>query len=439
LTKAIIGAGMMPIPHAFNLLGWVAACGMLIGVAAVTYWTNAVMVQGSADTGEGSYASLVGRLVGPAGAGLLQAALFGFCFGVMAVYLVVIGDIMAGAPGAGNGLVSELFGVKSGPLLQRSNIILGVAAAVCAPLVAVRDISKLSVFNILGVGAVMLLAATAGLLGLTALITGAAHIPPAAPNLAAFGDSSLRVAMGMAGVVPIILNCYVGHQSVHGIMAMLKPYSVNEMKAVCAGSLIMGLVIFLVLGLGSVAAFGGAVDANILNNLSAGGMAGLLGPQLASVLSVVVRGGFLVSLLGSFALLMFPLRTCLIELIWNKQLAAAGSGPAKAAVTGEIEQKHYTVLTYGILASTVATAVLVPDIWAALSIVGDLASTVQAFVVPALIGLALAAGKHLQGAKGAALDSSSSSSAWFQKLMSLLVLAVGVALFGNGILQRVLA
>jgi hypothetical protein len=90
------------------------------------------------------------------------------------------------------------------------------------------------------------------------------------------------------------------------------------------------------------------------------------------VLSVLVRGGFLVSLLGSFALLMFPLRTCLIELLWGKQLATAGSGPAKAAKTAEIEGANYSLLTYGILASTVATAVLVPDIWAALSIVGDL-------------------------------------------------------------------
>jgi hypothetical protein len=90
------------------------------------------------------------------------------------------------------------------------------------------------------------------------------------------------------------------------------------------------------------------------------------------VLSVLVRGGFLVSLLGSFALLMFPLRTCLIELLWGKQLAAAGSGAAKAAKTAEIEGANYSLLTYGILASTVATAVLVPDIWAALSIVGDL-------------------------------------------------------------------
>jgi hypothetical protein len=44
----------------------------------------------------------------------------------------------AGAPGAANGLISELFGVKSGPLLQRSNIILGLAAFACLPLVSIR-------------------------------------------------------------------------------------------------------------------------------------------------------------------------------------------------------------------------------------------------------------------------------------------------------------
>jgi amino acid permease len=59
------------------------------------------MLQGSAETGERSYASLVGRVLGPAGEGLLQAALFGFCFGVMAVYLVVCGDVLAGEHGGG--------------------------------------------------------------------------------------------------------------------------------------------------------------------------------------------------------------------------------------------------------------------------------------------------------------------------------------------------
>jgi hypothetical protein len=44
----------------------------------------------------------------------------------------------SGAPGAANGMISEMFGVKSGPALVRSNCILAVAAGVCAPLVALR-------------------------------------------------------------------------------------------------------------------------------------------------------------------------------------------------------------------------------------------------------------------------------------------------------------
>lgn len=105
----------------------------------------------------------------------------------------------------------------------------------------------------------------------------------AAPNLAALGDSPLRIAMGLAGIVPIILNCYVGHQSVHGIMAVLQPYSADTMKSVCAGALGLGAVLFMALGLGGVTAFGPATSANILVNMSAAGMAPLLGTGPAQV------------------------------------------------------------------------------------------------------------------------------------------------------------
>lgn len=80
---------------------------------------------------------------------------------------------------------------------------------------------------------------------------------------------------------------------------------------------------------------------------------------------------------------MFPLRTCLIELLWGGKELKGTSGAAKAAAVSKIGSKYYAPLTYGILASTVATAVLVPDIWAALSIVGDLASTMQVGVANA--------------------------------------------------------
>jgi hypothetical protein len=42
-----------------------------------------------------------------------------------------------------------------------------------------RDISKLALFNVLGVGAVVLLGAAAGLLGVVAVMNGTAFAPPA--------------------------------------------------------------------------------------------------------------------------------------------------------------------------------------------------------------------------------------------------------------------
>ena len=55
-----------------------------------------LVLQGADVTGESSYSGLANRVGGPLAEGALQLGLFGFCFGVMAVYLVVIGDILAG-------------------------------------------------------------------------------------------------------------------------------------------------------------------------------------------------------------------------------------------------------------------------------------------------------------------------------------------------------
>ncbi|WIA19762.1 hypothetical protein OEZ85_005676 [Tetradesmus obliquus] len=107
--------------------------------------------------------------------------------------------------------------------------------------------------------------------------------------------------------------------------------------------------------------------------------------------------------------------------------AAAGTASnAAAAVRGPLrwqqqEQRWYYVLTYGLLAGMVVVAVAASNIWEVLSAVGDLASTIQAFVVPGLIALVLAElllrAVHYVGGS--------------------FVIALGLALFANGIYQRV--
>ena len=149
---------------------------------------------------------------------------------------------------------------------------------------------KLAVFNVIGVVASALLAATAALLGVVAVATGSMQPVPLYPQWHLFGDTSLKIAMGLAGVIPVVLNCYVGHQNMFPLMDMLKPYSVKAMAGVSAAALAGSCGIFWVLAAGTVVAFGSGVDFNVLNNLSQGGMAGLLGGPLAQVGGVGGRG-----------------------------------------------------------------------------------------------------------------------------------------------------
>ncbi len=138
-------------------------------------------------------------------------------------------------------------------------------------------------------------------------------------------------------------------------------------------------------------------------------------PFLSSqLINLTVRGGFLVSLIGSFVNFMFPLRSTVSELIWG------GGDKAEA-----LEAQFFVPLTYGLM----ACAVVVPNIWAALSFVGNIATTMAAFIIPAMIALSL--GDRLNPGASAGQRAAN-------KAVAYVVLVLGVALFGNGVLQQFL-
>jgi hypothetical protein len=351
---------------------------------------------------------------------------------------------------------------------------------------------KLALFNILGVGATMLLAVTAAVLGVAAVMKGSAHPISMMPQWERLGPTRAAQLESLTEVLPVVLACYVAHQSLHPLMPLLKPYSPRRMCAVIATALGMVVCIFLLLSVGASVAFGLEVDPNVLNNISEAGMTPLLGPVLADILSLVIRGGYMMSLVANLLLYVHPLRSYISEMIWpepdddststtadrvvhidwaqcpvNEHDVAAGSSPkaadlitrttgaapaagpqvitAAAAVdtlpavivddlaavqtapvfqidpedhgqqqqqgyvvaadptepsTGpaappllrwqQQEQRWYYLLTYALLAIISMCAVCVPNIWAALSAIGDLASTIQAFVIPGAIALVLA-------------------------------------------------
>eukprot|EP00775_Hariotina_reticulata_P005172 gene5172-5410_t len=412
----------MAIPRAYFAIGSLAGTGMLVGVGVLTYFTLAVLVQGSAATGASTYSQLTRTLCGGVIMKVLQVAVLAFCFGFGVVYLVIIRDILRGAPPACNGLICELFGIgNTGPLADPRLIIAAVALLFCTPLLLFRSMDKLSSLNIVGVAAIAMLAAVAAGLGIQALVAGSAHSIPLLPQWTLLGPTTPQQLQALTAVMPVMIACYVAHQSLHPLMPLLKPYSDSRMCAVIAAALSISFGVFTTLAVGSSLAFGPVLDVNVLTNFSVSGLEPATGPFLARMLSWSIRGGYLIALLASLLLYMHPLRGCLAEMIWQKDEEQSGLGiglqtlednnlvqgdgrasntagnfsaigaadtehgtsPENQTVSGSAtareqqqqywqcqEQRHYYLLTYGLLVVMVLCAITVPNIWAALSIIG---------------------------------------------------------------------
>jgi hypothetical protein len=273
----------------------------------------------------------------------------------------------------------------------------------------------------------------------------------------------------------LLLVCYAlltPLQNLHPAMPLLRPYTPNRMCGVVAIALSISASVFVALSVGSSLAFGiDQLETNVLNNFSAEDLAPFVGHAWGEVMSWLIRGGYLVSVLGSLLLYMYPLRSCVAEVIWGAgypratstvsegnasglsgscddhavaTAAAAGNYNSYATLEGSTvcsssiesvdatvmlsvgssgswiggftedpatvhemesvasmeqqqqqlrwqnpEQQWYYTLTYGLLVCMVLVAVLVPSIWSALSLIGDLACTTQAFMLPGAVALVL--------------------------------------------------
>lgn len=190
---------------------------------------------------------------------------------------------------------------------------------------------SLAFLNVVGVAAVVLVAAVAAFLGGQALATGTAHALPLFPQWALLGPTKAEQLESLADIVPVILACYVGHQNIFPLMPLLEPYTRRRMCMVIAVALALSASVFTALAAGAALAFGPTLEVNVLNNFSEEDLAPLVGPAIAAALSWVIRGGYLVSVLGSLLLFMYPLRSTLADMLWGSELEPVVSAPNAAA------------------------------------------------------------------------------------------------------------
>lgn len=95
-----------------------------------------------------------------------------------------------------------------------------------------RSMDRLAALNTAGVAATVVLSLAAVALAVVAAAAGQAHPIPMLPQWSLLGHSRTEQLEALTDVIPVILACYVAHQSLHPLMPLLKPYSQARMLKV---------------------------------------------------------------------------------------------------------------------------------------------------------------------------------------------------------------
>jgi sodium-coupled neutral amino acid transporter 11 len=146
--NSIVGAGIIGLPFAMNEAGIYLGMIMLVVVAWLTDYCVRMLVDVGVRVGKTDYELLCEHAWGRPGFLLVSFSMFGFAYGAMLAYLVIIGDTVpvvleewTGSPFLGN----------------RVFIIVLCATGICLPLSSLREIGKLANTSAVSIASVLLI------------------------------------------------------------------------------------------------------------------------------------------------------------------------------------------------------------------------------------------------------------------------------------------
>ncbi|TVU36673.1 hypothetical protein EJB05_18617, partial [Eragrostis curvula] len=209
VSTSIVGAGIMSIPAAMRVLGVLPALVLIAAVAALSDVSVEFMLRytGWAGGGPPSYAGIMGDAFGRAGAAVLNVFIAFTTTGTLVVYLIIIGDVMSGSVGGGEGVLQELFGERW--WTAREFVLLVTAVFVLLPLVLRRRVGEFTpMLYSLGSAeeASLLLPEHAGepvpVTGGSASVVGAVF--NVSTSVVGAGIMSIPAAMRVLGVAPAV-------------------------------------------------------------------------------------------------------------------------------------------------------------------------------------------------------------------------------------------
>eukprot|EP00123_Amoebidium_parasiticum_P007826 comp18389_c0_seq1/m.19569 comp18389_c0_seq1/g.19569 ORF comp18389_c0_seq1/g.19569 comp18389_c0_seq1/m.19569 type:complete len:493 (-) comp18389_c0_seq1:254-1732(-) len=363
LTKAMVGAGMLALPHANAQVGWVMGIFTLLFGAVATYVGYVLLARCAQwmDSSPTSYGRLC-RLTYPSFAWLVDLCILVSCYSGALSYLIIVGDLLPS--------VTMSFGVPEDSLYAgRTFWITTVFLVLEVPLTCLRRVDKLSYTSALGVMGLCYVVILSFLL----LLAPSRELDPCfhtgAEEVCRGQIETFTSLVSFLRALPTYLFAFGGHFIIFDLYDTLRNVTVQRLEnQVFLPSMSLTTAIYAMFGLFGYFTFGSTVKSNILVNY----------PDTAPV--TAARLLMSVAVAVSYPLVMHATRSSFMAIL-TVALTKLNCVGEKACTPRAQELLHWasTVLLLG---SSYVVVFFVHDLGVVVSLAGILCGVPICFILP---------------------------------------------------------
>jgi len=369
LSNTILGAGMLGLPHAFGVCGWVLGYSLLIVFACLASLGLFLLSccatklrEADPKRGKQSFYAIAMAVL-PQATTLIDAAVAIKCFGVGTSYFIVVGDLV---PTALEGL-----GIESEFLLQRR-----VCITICflcggLPLIFQKSLDALRHTSAAAIVFVLFICVVMFLFSLNIMDTCGKY-GCHKDGKDTLGDDDLIATLKVLSIFIFGFTC---HQNIFSITNEIQQPTIRRIGIVIFTSISMALVIYTLVATTGYETYGNLVRSDVLENY----------PQQSALL-VVGRVCTSLLVILSYPMQFFPCRNSFRQLMFGSpgedgEGGIFGNGLNRSA---KAEQMRFLVMTAVIAACSFTLAMVLEDLGVILSIVGATGSTTISYILPGI-------------------------------------------------------
>uniref|UniRef100_A0A6B2E916 Putative amino acid transporter n=1 Tax=Phlebotomus kandelakii TaxID=1109342 RepID=A0A6B2E916_9DIPT len=345
LSNSIIGVGILAMPFCFLKCGVILSVILLIASMYMTRISCHFLIKSSFLTKRRNFEFLAFHAFGTSGKLTVELFVIGYLMGTCIAYYVVVGDL-------GPQIAAKMLNIPQTELLRLWVMVLLTLLCVL-PLGLLKNVDSLATVSTASIGFYMCLVLKVIAEAKTPFVLGEwRHVV------------LLWQPSGMLQCLPIFSMALGCQMQLFEVLETMPGVSLEKMNQTVRSATAMCCIVYIFVGFfGYVAFCAQGFAGNILLNFS------------ASIISDVIKIGFVISVACSFPLVIFPCRASLYSLLYRKDHIDA---------VNYIPEIKFRLLTVVIVIVCLIIGILIPSIELVIGLIGSTMGVSICVIFPAL-------------------------------------------------------